>query len=141
MAEDSGHGEGIGEEGEDPHLGAAVGAAEGEDLLDPSDQARPAGAGGALRGRQGLRVGGSRVPWSVRRVAGESRDAFAQGGMGSQHAVVAVPVDTWRGDQPGQGGEELDRREDEERAPVGGGARRLVEDVPNLSGSRGSIVR
>ncbi|MBA4158889.1 MAG: hypothetical protein H0X65_15630 [Gemmatimonadetes bacterium] len=31
----------------------------------------------------------------VRRVAGKSRDALAQGGMGSQHAAVAVPVDAW----------------------------------------------
>ncbi|MBA4158771.1 MAG: hypothetical protein H0X65_15030 [Gemmatimonadetes bacterium] len=61
--------------------------------------------------------------------------------MGSQHAVVAVPVDAWRGDQAGESREKVERREDEERAPVGGGARRLVEDVPNLSGSRGSIVR
>jgi hypothetical protein len=60
VAEDAGHGEGIGQEGENAHLGAAVGAAQREDLLDATGKARPTGAGGAPgRGRRvGIGSGG-----------------------------------------------------------------------------------
>ena len=39
-----------GEEGEDAHMGAAVGAVEGEDLLDAGEQTGPAGASGDVAG-------------------------------------------------------------------------------------------
>ncbi|MQA92327.1 MAG: hypothetical protein GEU90_19215 [Gemmatimonas sp.] len=53
LTEDPGESEGVVEKGEDPHLGAAVGAAQWQDLVDPSEPLRPAGAAGALRRGQG----------------------------------------------------------------------------------------
>jgi hypothetical protein len=50
IAEDAKHGKRVSEKGEDAHLGAAIGAAEREILVDPGDQSRPPGAGGGLRG-------------------------------------------------------------------------------------------
>jgi hypothetical protein len=47
VAEDGARGPGVGEEGEDAHGGAALGAAEGEDLADAGEEMGPAGAGGA----------------------------------------------------------------------------------------------
>jgi hypothetical protein len=44
VPEDPGDGEGIGEEGEDPHFGAAVGADERQNLVDAGEQSGPAGA-------------------------------------------------------------------------------------------------
>lgn len=76
-------------------------------------------------------------PWSDRHVAGESVGAVRHGEPARRGSGVGGRV------EEGSGGREPreSREEDEERAPVGGGARRLVEDVPDLSGSRGSIVR
>ncbi len=121
VAEDAGHGEGIGQEGEDAHLATAVGADEREDLVDSSEKPGPTGAGGAPgRGRR-VGVGSSGQSWGVRDDSAQGSDTFAQTGVGSEDAMVAVPVDAGRWDQPGQRGQEVERREDEQRAPVGRG--------------------
>ena len=49
-------------------------------------------------------------------------------GVGRQHAVVAVAVEARRWDKPGKALEELERRENDLGAPVGGGARESVEE-------------
>src|SRR5690606_24534542 len=62
MAEDAGHDQGVRKEGEDAHLGAAVGAAEREDLIDAGEQSGPAGSGSALLGSRGCVIPGT--AWS-----------------------------------------------------------------------------
>jgi len=51
VAHDGLNGSGFGEEGEDPHVGAAAGALEGEDLVVAGEETRPARACGDLAGR------------------------------------------------------------------------------------------
>ncbi len=74
----------------------------------------------------------------------KSKSGIASGSVGSKAGVwsrsrrgEASYAGSSGGDQPGQGGQELDRRENEQRAPVRGVARRLVVDMPDLPGSRG----
>ena len=61
VLEDGAEGEGIGEKGDDAHLGTALGAEEREGFVDPGDELCPAGGGGGPRrcrvghGRRGLR--------------------------------------------------------------------------------------
>lgn len=62
MAEDACHVEGVRQKCEDAHLGATVGAAEWEDLVDPGEQPRPAGAGGAAVGSRGGIIAGALSP-------------------------------------------------------------------------------
>jgi hypothetical protein len=62
VAENGAGGLGVGEESEDAHVGAALGAAEGEDLIDAGQELGPAGAGGG-----GAREGGGGVAVSVGR--------------------------------------------------------------------------
>jgi len=50
VAEDGAGGWVVGKEGEDAHVGAAVGAEEGEDLVDAGEEASPAGAAAARAG-------------------------------------------------------------------------------------------
>jgi len=47
VAEDGHDDRRIGEDGQDAHLGATAGAAQGRDLVDAGDEARPAGTGGS----------------------------------------------------------------------------------------------
>jgi hypothetical protein len=116
VAEDGIDGLGSGDEGDDAHVGAAVGAEQGEDLVDAGEEAGPAGAGGgALRqvgrggsGRFGLgsvgRVGqgvvaraGDGVGRRLAVVATEGDDTFAQARIGCKDAVVAMAVDAGEG--------------------------------------------
>jgi hypothetical protein len=146
-AEDGADGLGVGEEGEDAHVRSAVGAAEGEDLVDAGEESGPAGAGGGA----GERPSGTVVAVRCRLGAGSfGRTSFGLGGVGlvvaegddsgskscigGEDAVIAVAVDPGRRDQAGEGIEELERREDEEGAAVGGGASGLVEDPANAHG-------
>ena len=75
VAENGVNGLGGGDEGEDAHVGAAVGAGEGEDLVDAGEEAGPARAGGG--GRPGVRQvgagpgrGGVARPLAARGAAG-----------------------------------------------------------------------
>jgi hypothetical protein len=114
VAEDGARGPWVGEKGEDAHGGAAVGAAEGEDLVDAGEEAGPAGTGGgagerpsgivvAVRGRLGagsfgrtsLGLGG------VGLVAAEGNDPGPEACVGSENAVITVAVDAGWGDQTG----------------------------------------
>ena len=135
VAENGAGGPGIGEEGEDAHGGAALGAAEGEDLIDAGQKLGPAGAGGgAYEGGGGVVVNvGRRL--LVRDIGGlyvqphafEGYDVGTEPRVGSQDAVVAVSVDARRRDQAREGVQEFERREGEEGAAVRGGTGRLVD--------------
>jgi hypothetical protein len=102
------NGPGFGKEGEDAHVGAAVGALEGEDLVDAGEETGPAGASddvaGHFRraGRQAVR--GLVSPFG----AAEGDDAGAEPGVGREDAVVAVAVDAGGRDEAGEGGEEIE---------------------------------
>jgi hypothetical protein len=112
-----------GDEGEDAHVGAAVGAGEGEDLVDAGEEASPAGAGGgALRCVR--QVGGGGVSGSLgsmrpavcdavraggrRVVTAEVDDLLAQARVRCEDAVVAVAMDAGRRDQTAECGEKLE---------------------------------
>jgi hypothetical protein len=130
VAEDGVNGPGLGEEGEDAQVGAAVGALEGEDLVDAGEETGPAGACGAVAGhfrRAGRRIVRGLV--AFRFGAAEGDDAGAEPGVGRQHAVVAVAVDAGRRDEAGEGGEEVERREGEDGAAVERGAWQVIEDL------------
>ena len=140
VAEDGAGRLGVGEEGEDAHIGSALGAAEGEGLVNAGQELSPAGAGGgAGEGECGavpsgvlvsvgrsLRVG-SFDGLYVQPLASEGDDAGTEPCVGGEDAVVAVAVDPGRRDQPGEGVEELKGREGEEGTPVRGGTGWLVE--------------
>jgi hypothetical protein len=103
-------GSGVGEEGEDAHVRSAVGASEGEDLVDAGDEAGPAGAGGvAGEGGGGvlLEVRG----WLVTRSSG--RAIFGLGRVG----IVAVQGGD-PGPEPCVGGENSVNRWRKEVAPI-----------------------
>jgi hypothetical protein len=112
MTKNTDHGEGVGEKGEDPHLGTAVGAGERGHFVDPGEQPRPPGAGRALLGSRERVIPGSALPRRDRgvrrRARGECRDAFAQAGVRREDRVVAMPVNPWRWDQAGERGEEVE---------------------------------
>ncbi|MEJ2582741.1 MAG: hypothetical protein P8127_14065 [Acidobacteriota bacterium] len=138
VTEDGAGGFGVGEEGEDAHVGAALGAAEGEDLVDAGVELGPAGAGGGA----GEGGGGFLANVSLGLLAedvgdldthlpSEGDDVGPEPCVGGQHAVVAVAVDPGRRDQPREGLEELEGREGEEGAAVGGGTGRLVDHPPD----------
>ena len=130
MAEDGLNGPGLGEEGEDAHVGAAVGALEGEDFVDAGEETGPAGTSGGVAG--GLRRAGRRVVrgLAVFRIGpAEGDDAGAEPGVGREDAVVAVAVDAGRRDEAGEGGEEVERREGEDGAAVERGAWQVIEDL------------
>jgi hypothetical protein len=127
-----------GDEGEDAHVGAAVGAGEGEDLLDAGEEASPAGAGGgALRGVVSgsvgiVRLAACKAGRPARRngvVAAEVDDPLTQAGVRCEDAVVTVAVDAGRRDQSAERGEKLEGREGEDGAAVAGGTRGQVEDL------------
>jgi hypothetical protein len=140
VAKDAEHGEGVGEEGEDPHFATAVGAAQREGFVDPGEQPRPPGAGCALCGsREPVLhvIRGAASPGRTRfQAAGQGGDALPQTGVRREDAMIPVSVDARWGGQAGERGEKLQGREDEQGAPVRRGARRLVEDV--LDVARGS---
>ena len=121
VAEDGANGLGVGEEGEDAHVRAALGAAEGEDLVDAGEELGPAGAGaGAGEGCGGLLVGlyGGLLAGSSRGaffgigragvVAAEDDDRGPEPCVGGEDAVVSVAVDPGRGDQTGERFEKLE---------------------------------
>ena len=147
MAEDGHDGGRVGEEGQDAHLGAAAGAAEGRDLVDAGDEARPAGASGAAGGVRGSGRGGIRRTGSGGRPAfdsggllrhgsaeigcalleregsrvlpGQRHHAAPEVGIGRENAVVAMTVDAgWR-DQAGEGGQEVQGGEGQDIPAVG----------------------
>jgi hypothetical protein len=113
-----------GDEGEDAHVASAVGAGEGEDLVDAGEEPSPAGAGGGAVG--GVRqVGGVSVFGSggIARlavgaavcaagrcgvVAAEADHPLAQARVRCEDAVVAVAVDAGRWDQAAECGEKLE---------------------------------
>ena len=120
VTEDGAGGFGVGEEGEDAHVGAAFGAAEGEDLVDAGEELSPARAGGGAGGGCGVAL--SRVRVSVGRslLVGSFEDvddqSIASEGdnvgraepcVGGEDAVVAVAVDPGRRDGVGKGVQEL----------------------------------
>jgi hypothetical protein len=122
VAEDGAHGFGVGEEGEDAHVRSAVGAAEGEDLVDTGEEAGPAGAGGVVgEGGDGVllevcdwlvtRSSGRVIFWfgPVGVVATEGDDPAPEPCVGSEDAMVAVAVDPGRRDQAREGFEKLER--------------------------------
>ena len=110
MAEDCENGLGLGEEGEDAHVRAAVGALEGEDLVDAGEEAGPVRASRDVPG--GLRSARRRADRGLVALAfgaAQRHDAGREPDVGSEDAVVAVAVDAgWR-DEAGEGGEELER--------------------------------
>ena len=77
VCEDGVDGLGGGDEGEDTHVGAAVGAGEGKDLVDAGEEAGPAGAGGGA-----LRESGGSAAWAM---AG-----LVQGGRSWRAGLLAV---------------------------------------------------
>jgi hypothetical protein len=87
VGEDGIDGLGGGDEGEDAHVGAAVEAGEGEDLVDAGEEAGPAGAGGGAV-RRVCQVGGADPGGSC---CG-SQDGAAVG-VARRHDSVAVEVD------------------------------------------------
>jgi hypothetical protein len=92
VAEDSADGRGVGEEGDDAHVRAARGTAEGEDFVDAGEELGPAGAGGGARGGSGRAPRGP-----VRRLlAGSSGGAF----FGIGRARVIAAKDNDRGPEP-----------------------------------------
>jgi len=107
MAEDGAYGRGVGEEGEDAHRRAALGAAEGEDLVDVCEELGPAGTSGGT----GETVGGVLVGGGCFNAAGfggfdthlasQGDDVGPEPGVGGQDAVVAVAVDPGWWDEPG----------------------------------------
>jgi hypothetical protein len=74
-AEDGADGLGVGEEGEDAHVRSAVGASEGEDLVDAGEEAGPAG----------------RAAWPVRAAAESSWKWVLRGGRGGGTHGAARP--------------------------------------------------
>jgi hypothetical protein len=114
-------------EGEDAHVGAAVGAGEGEELVDAGEEASPAGAGGgALRGVRQVGGGGVQGGASIVRltacqaadvggvVAAEVDHLLTQARGRGKDTVVAVAMDAWRRDQTAECGEKFEGREGEE---------------------------
>lgn len=67
-------------------------------------------------------------------------DARAQAGVRCEDAMVAVAVDARRRDEASERGEEVERREDEQGAAVGCGARRPVEDLSYAPGVGNGVV-
>jgi hypothetical protein len=139
VAEDGARGFGVGKEGENAHLGSAVGAAEREDLVDAGEELGPAGAGcGAGESGGWVLVGvcGCLVARSFWRalieigrggvVAAEGDDPAPEARVGGEDAVVPVAVEPGRRDQAGESVEEFEGGEGEDRTAVGGGAGRLV---------------
>ena len=133
------NGFGLGEKGEDAHGGAAVGALEGEDLVDAREETGPARACGDVLGS--LRDARRRTVRGLAAVAigaVQGHDAGPETRIGGEDAVVAVAVDAGRGDEAGKGGEELERREGEDRAAVGCGSRQVIEDLAHAGRGCGS---
>jgi hypothetical protein len=89
VAEDGTRGLGVGEEGEDAHVGSAVGAAEEEDLVDAGEEAGPAGAGG-FAGEGGGGVLLEVRAWLVTR-------SFVRAFLGFGHVGIVAA----EGDDPG----------------------------------------
>lgn len=127
MTENGADGLRVGEEGEDTHVGAALGAAEREDLVDTAEELGPAGAGGSTGEGHGrlvvdvfpslLTVGfvcGGTV------VVAEGEDLGPEPRVGGQDAVIAVAVYPGRRDEAGEGFQEFEGRGGEEGAAVGG---------------------
>ena len=126
-----------------PHTGQRS----GKTSIDAGEESSPTGASGGVP----MRIGGG---WLVgvgdggRRGGLEfvavgvchSHHASAQAGMGREDAVVTVAVDARRRDEASERGEEVERREDEQRAAVGCGARRPVEDLSHAPGVRNGVV-
>ena len=88
---------GRGDEGDDAHLGVTERAGQREDFIDARQQHGPPIAGGGAVGRIVGRAGGRRRHGHRR----QGGDGGAQGGVGGQHAVVAVAVDARRWHQRG----------------------------------------
>ena len=144
VEEDIAYGEGVGEEREDPHLAAAVRAEKGKQLEDAGEELGSANPGGPLRRSCGSGV--VRHGWTRHApgpavalgivVVGVLRLRPTHGGhlcpqtsVEREHAVVAVAVDVGRGNEPGQAREELERGEEEDRAPVGRGLGQPVQQA------------
>jgi hypothetical protein len=144
VAEDGACGFGVGDESENAHVRPALGAAEGEDLVDAGEDLGPAGAGGggerhsgivvAVRGLLGAGTFGRTSFGLGGVVAAEGDDPGPEPCVGSLHAVVAVAVDAGWGDQAGKGVEKLEGREGEEGAAVGDGTSRLIVHAADAGG-------
>jgi hypothetical protein len=116
VAEDGADSPRVGEESEDAHVRYAIGASEGEDLVDAGEEAGPAGAGSVAGEGVGgvlLEVRAWLVPRSFARailgfgraalVAAEGDDPGPKPRIGGEDAMVAVAVDPGRRDQAREG--------------------------------------
>jgi len=126
----------IGDEDDDTHGSAARRADEWEDVIDPSDEGCPsrgstaAGCGSVRRARDRLRV---ELPWRrllhATLLTPERDDLIPELGIGSQHTVIAVPVNAWRVNQQGEPFEELKRSERESRGTIWCGMGETIDDA------------
>jgi len=129
--EDGGDNRWVGEKGEDVHGAAAGGAEERQDLIDPGEEHGPADARRAGGARKFVQSAGGERDWLGGLGVGETRrlsrnsadgdDRGAQTGMGRQDTVVAVAVHAGRRHEGNEALQELEGREDDLGASVGGG--------------------
>ena len=109
MREDGVNGNGVRNEGDDVHRSTARRAEERENIIDASDE-------GAVLPRDGP-------------LTPERDDLIPELGIGSQHPVIAVTMDAWRGDEQSESLKELEGGERESGAAARCGMRKTIDDA------------
>ena len=136
MREDGVNGNGVRNEGDDVHRSTARRAEERENIIDASDEGGPSRgstapcAGSVRRTCDALSV----EPPCGRLLFGtlltpERDDLIPELGIGSQHPVIAVTMDAWRGDEQSESLKELEGGERESGAAARCGMRKTIDDA------------